>query len=174
MAANMYEVMELLHWTEEEYFLFKVDMGREYLRHLMGDERTAVIAPAAKIGINSETVHFVGDYEIMVSSPYFWSWWRLQWLERENGWLADLAYERCEAMKTAGKVLNATFGNHGSSTMGGSPISREAEMIYKVPVGLARNSYKRLNDGRLLAEACTPNGIVMEESYCRDLAPLLK
>jgi hypothetical protein len=114
MDFAMYQVMELIGWTRQEYCDFKFNMGIGYLRQTLKDE----------------------DAVTQVSlSAHFWGWWKAHWHRRE----ADMLWRlwKCSNAATVESV------------------------------------YRTVNHPYNLSLIMTPYGAELEDSYCKDLVPLL-
>lgn len=77
MAIQKMEVSNLLGWTDMQYAEFQEEMGIEYIK----TELTPKTLPQAQ-GDTSPSLAME-----LVKFKEFWSWWRLQWMRRDEEFL---------------------------------------------------------------------------------------
>ena len=101
-----------------------------------------------------------GAIDLMQRSGSFWGWWKLHWFHREQTCFNSIWHADDNSVE--GGVEGGSAGGSAGLPMTGGMVHRR-RMIFKIannPVDLAR--------------CLTPSGVVMEDSYSRDLVPLLK
>lgn len=85
MAIQKMEVSNLLGWTDMQYAEFQEEMGIEYIK----TELTPKNPPVSPLGRgeshrNEEVPSLAME---LVKFKEFWSWWRLQWMRRDEEFL---------------------------------------------------------------------------------------
>jgi hypothetical protein len=142
-AELMKRVVELTGATEEEYCWFKYQCGLRYLINILKD--------VAGDNITSAEIEASYDYRQMEASRAFWGWWKNQWAERDEDFIAE-----ADAAFAPREIVHA-------NGLQGYTAGANKRMI--------NDAYAQLHCPYTLAKAITPNGAVLEASYARDLVP---
>lgn len=171
MAAAKYQVMDYLGWDEEQLFMCQLVCGELYLMTLL--ERMEV--------------YDLKYFHTMRDSKVFWGWWKMQWYKRDSEWLIWLrnewvsgvqAYERALAeyqrerqelvrQQMASLDYWMSYGNPGQLPPQPQPPKPMAQEHLEA-------EYTLLHNARMLAEGVTPNAMVLEWSFKRNVGHLLK
>jgi hypothetical protein len=148
MEANMRQVMELLQWTEEQYCEHKYECGLVYLKVHLGNAGHPITG--------GEAGEMADDVRIMALSAAFWGWWKLHWMLRENDFLSEIS-----------AAYVAIFGSPSPGDGAGYDVKYNRGRYH------LRAVYKNLHNPADLARALTPAGMVLDDSYSRDLISMI-
>lgn len=106
------------------------------------------------------TMPYEEDQRKMMASNQYWGWWKLQWYVRDQAWL-----EACEQSRV--RCQHVRLGEAGQITVVEvcSLVNAVSESPLKTQIG-RRGIYAKLHDITTIMEK-------LEDSYCRDLVPML-